>query len=222
MISVWVTESHQESTQSHVVLSVNTDARRKGAGPCIEPSSKQRRGDVTEEGMLQRVFRATWLLQAFTELAGSGAKEAAPQDRVWQCDGTSEDSMAWSRAGVSNSFSWGGHISLVVAFKGPNVIFGLCKCNYSLTRGKELSAAAGEKQGGGPDSGHGPWVCRLWSRVPQSAMADQREEELGQNTGTACRLNTGVLFCRSLGFLSLLFERFQADQQRDQTGICAE
>ena len=33
-----------------------------------------------------------------------------------------------------------GHISLVVAFKGPNVISGLYKCNYSLTRGKELSA----------------------------------------------------------------------------------
>ena len=36
----------------------------------------------------------------------------------------------------------GGHISLTVAFKGPNVTLGLCKCNYSLTRGKELSAAA--------------------------------------------------------------------------------
>ena len=32
---------------------------------------------------------------------------------------------------------------LTVAFKGPNVILGLYKCNYSLTRGKELSAAAG-------------------------------------------------------------------------------
>ena len=31
-----------------------------------------------------------------------------------------------------------GHISLVVAFKGTNIILGLCKCNYSLTRGKEL------------------------------------------------------------------------------------
>ena len=35
-----------------------------------------------------------------------------------------------------------GHISLAVAFKGPNVILGLYKCNYSLTRGKELGAAA--------------------------------------------------------------------------------
>ena len=32
-----------------------------------------------------------------------------------------------------------GHISLEVAFKGPDVILGLCKCNYSLTRGKELA-----------------------------------------------------------------------------------
>ena len=29
-------------------------------------------------------------------------------------------------------------MSLMVAFKGPNVILGLYKCNYSLTRGKEL------------------------------------------------------------------------------------
>ena len=34
----------------------------------------------------------------------------------------------------------GGHISLVVDFKGPNVIFGLYKCKYSLTRGKELGS----------------------------------------------------------------------------------
>ena len=26
----------------------------------------------------------------------------------------------------------------MVAFKGPSVILGLCKCTYSLTRGKEL------------------------------------------------------------------------------------
>ena len=35
----------------------------------------------------------------------------------------------------------GGHISLAVAFKGPNGILGLYKCNYCLTRDKELSAA---------------------------------------------------------------------------------
>ena len=44
--------------------------------------------------------------------------------------------------GVSNSFSPGGHISLMVAFKGPNVILGLCKCNYSLTVKRELGAVA--------------------------------------------------------------------------------
>ena len=37
----------------------------------------------------------------------------------------------------------GGHISLEIAFKGPNVILGLCKCNYSLTVKRELGAAAG-------------------------------------------------------------------------------
>ena len=36
-----------------------------------------------------------------------------------------------------------GHISLSVAFKGLNIILGLYKCNCSLTRGKELGAAAG-------------------------------------------------------------------------------
>ena len=41
----------------------------------------------------------------------------------------------------------GGHISLMVAFKGPNVILGLYKCNYTLTRGKELGAATRLKQG---------------------------------------------------------------------------
>ena len=53
--------------------------------------------------------------------------------------------VAWSFIyirGVKLTFM-GGHISLVVAFKGPNVTLGLCKCNYSLTRGKELGAAAG-------------------------------------------------------------------------------
>ena len=52
--------------------------------------------------------------------------------------------------GVKLIFS-GGHISLVVAFKGPNVILGLYKCNYSLTRGKDLSAATRSKQGAQPD-----------------------------------------------------------------------
>ena len=41
------------------------------------------------------------------------------------------------RAGVKLIFN-GGHISFEVAFKGLNVILGLYKCNYSLTRGKEL------------------------------------------------------------------------------------
>ena len=35
------------------------------------------------------------------------------------------------------------HVSLVVAFKGPNVMLGLYKCNYSLTFKQELGAAAG-------------------------------------------------------------------------------
>ena len=35
----------------------------------------------------------------------------------------------------------GGRISLTVAFKGPNVMLGLCKCNYSLPVKRELGAA---------------------------------------------------------------------------------
>ena len=52
----------------------------------------------------------------------------------------------------------GGHVSLAVAFKGPNVTLGLCTHNYSLTRGKELALplgtdkVLGRVQGGGPDS----------------------------------------------------------------------
>ena len=34
-----------------------------------------------------------------------------------------------------------GHVSLEVAFKGPNVILGLYKCNYSLIVKWELGAA---------------------------------------------------------------------------------
>ena len=36
-----------------------------------------------------------------------------------------------------------GHISLGVAFKGPNVILGLNECNSSVTRGEELGTATG-------------------------------------------------------------------------------
>ena len=36
-----------------------------------------------------------------------------------------------------------GHISFTIAFRGLDVILGLYTCNYSLTRGKELGAAAG-------------------------------------------------------------------------------
>ena len=50
--------------------------------------------------------------------------------------------MTLSIRGVKFIFT-GDHISLKVAFKGSNVILGLYKCNYSLTRGKELGAAAG-------------------------------------------------------------------------------
>ena len=49
------------------------------------------------------------------------------------------DSLLYSRD-VKLIFT-GGHISLVVDFKGLNVILGLYTCNYSLTRGKELGAA---------------------------------------------------------------------------------
>ena len=55
-----------------------------------------------------------------------------------------------------------GHISLTVAFKGPNVILGLYKCNYSLTGKQELGAVARQKQGGGLDLARGPCVCHLW------------------------------------------------------------
>ena len=49
--------------------------------------------------------------------------------------------LQWINQGVKLVFTRG-HISLVVAFKGPNVILGLYKYNYSLTVKRELSAAA--------------------------------------------------------------------------------
>ena len=59
-----------------------------------------------------------------------------------------------------------GHISPVVAFKGLSIILRLYNCNYSLTRGKELGAAAWKKQGAGPDktrwrAGFVPWALCL-------------------------------------------------------------
>ena len=52
--------------------------------------------------------------------------------------------MIYAR-GVKLIFN-GGHISLAIAFKGPNVILGLYKCNYSLTRGKELALPPGRNK----------------------------------------------------------------------------
>ena len=46
------------------------------------------------------------------------------------------------RRGVKLIFT-GGHINLEVAFTGPNAILGLYKCDYSLTRRKEVDTAAG-------------------------------------------------------------------------------
>ena len=66
-------------------------------------------------------------------------------------------------------------MSLAVAFKGPNVVLGLCKCNYCLTVKQELSAATGEKQVAGPDNtrqraGFGPRALCL-PPVPYSDKA---------------------------------------------------
>ena len=51
-------------------------------------------------------------------------------------------SITAQNCGVNLIFTRG-HISLAVAFKGPDAILGLYKCNYFLTRGEELGAAAG-------------------------------------------------------------------------------
>ena len=45
-------------------------------------------------------------------------------------DETASSEIIYSR--VVKLIFTGGHISLTVAFKGPNVILGLYKCNYSL------------------------------------------------------------------------------------------
>ena len=56
------------------------------------------------------------------------------------------ESLGWAAAlccsrGVKLIFA-GGHISLTVAFKGPNIILGLYKCNHSTVK-QELGAVAG-------------------------------------------------------------------------------
>ena len=70
--------------------------------------------------------------------------------------------MSFLTAGVKLIFARG-HISLAVAFKVPNVILGLYKCNYSLTRGKKLSVAARWKQGAKPDKTR--WRARFGPRA---------------------------------------------------------
>ena len=69
--------------------------------------------------------------------------------------------------GVKLIFTWG-HISLVVAFKGPKVILGLYKCNTPELGSRSSVLPLGRnkvpgriKHGGGPDSACGPCVCHL-------------------------------------------------------------
>ena len=67
----------------------------------------------------------------------------------------------------------------MVAFKGLNVILGLYKCNYSLTRGKELGAATSWKQDARPDktrwrAGFRPRALG-WPPVFQAELEDGRK-----------------------------------------------
>lgn len=56
------------------------------------------------------------------------------------------------------------------AFKGPKVISGLYKWDFSFTRGRELSAAAGYKLGAGPDETRwGAWFSLQASCLPPVA-----------------------------------------------------
>ena len=69
----------------------------------------------------------------------------------------------------------GSHISLAVAFKGLNVILGLYKRNYSLTRARSSALLLGRnkvpgqiKQGGGPDLACGPVFATCALDGPQN------------------------------------------------------
>ena len=61
--------------------------------------------------------------------------------KIWSLSLRVADSVDLSRS-VKLIFTRG-HISLEVAFKGPNVMLGLYKCNYSLTVKWELGSAIG-------------------------------------------------------------------------------
>ena len=80
------------------------------------------------------------------EESGSEFKHAHSQTgRKWWGTNLNPDLFDFSLfplARGSKLICTGGHISLAVAFKGPNVILGLYKCDYSLTVKRELRAAA--------------------------------------------------------------------------------
>ena len=78
----------------------------------------------------------------------------------------------------------GDHISLAVALKGPSVILGPYKCNYSLTVKRELGAATGQKHGAGPDkivwrAGFGSQALCLPPVVQNDAVPFSRVKDLG-------------------------------------------
>ena len=68
-------------------------------------------------------------------------------------------------------FHWGPHQSRG-CLQRAECNLGLCTCNCSLMRGKELRATAGQKQGAGPDTqggglglACGPGVCHLCVKI---------------------------------------------------------
>ena len=130
------------------------DSSFGGAGcwltKCWEESGPCSRGHFRDKNMIQEQ-KASWSCQSTRLLSGipaawldwylpcvsaslSHCYLSLPS--FWECPYLLSYSLCPSQIHIKLIFTG------AVAFKGPNVNWGLYKCDYSLTRGQELSAAA--------------------------------------------------------------------------------
>ena len=73
-----------------------------------------------------------------------GGQKGRGDGMLWDSPWSVLNELSTLRPGCQTHFA-GGHISLAVAFQGPNVVLGLYKWKYSLTVKWELGIAARQK-----------------------------------------------------------------------------